>query len=198
MNHVRRRLGLAPLEPVTVYGFVGDGARVLIERALAGSDAPTVDRGLAIFLEHYRLHLLDATVPYDGVPDMLRAFGRDGVALSVVSNKPVAMCRAILEGLGLGDAFVAVLGGDSFPTRKPDPAGVDHARGLARATRSETLLVGDSPIDVQTARAAGVACCGVTWGLAPEALRCARPDFLVDAPAALASVVRGVVAGHSR
>jgi phosphoglycolate phosphatase len=101
------------------------------------------------------------------------------------------MSRAILDGLGLSPRFVAVIGGDSLPTRKPDPAGLHHLRGLTATPADRTLLVGDSAIDVATARAAGTGFCGVAWGLVPDALRAAAPGPLIDHPAELVRVVVG-------
>src|SRR5213593_3854621 len=103
----------------------------------------------------------------------LAALAARGVPCSVLTNKPEAMSRAILTGLGLAARFVAILGGDSLPVRKPDPAGLAQLRALTATARERMLLVGDSGVDVRTARAGGVAFCGVAWGLTPEALAAA-------------------------
>jgi phosphoglycolate phosphatase len=193
VNHVLTDLGLPPMPIAVVQGFVGDGARKLVERAL-GPEAPTalVDDALARFLDHYGRHLLDATRPYPGIPPLLEALRARAVTLSVLTNKPEGMSRAILDGLGLGRPFVAVVGGDTLPRRKPDPAGVEHLLRLGGSTREEMLLVGDSAVDVRTARAAGTAFCGVAWGLAPEALRAESPDRIIRDPSELLAVVDGV------
>lgn len=109
-----------------------------------------------------------------------------GCVLSIATNKPERFARTIVDGLGLGDAFHAILGGDSLPTRKPDPA-VVHALVTGSVVAAEqTLLVGDSTVDVATARAAGVAMCAVTWGLVPEStLRAAMPDYCIAHPSEL-------------
>ena len=101
------------------------------------------------------------------------------------------MSRDIIEGLGLGACFVAVVGGDSLPTRKPDPAGVDHLLALGGTARDRLLLVGDSGIDVRTARAAGVDFCGVAWGFTPDTLRAEGPARVVSHPAELLAVIGG-------
>jgi phosphoglycolate phosphatase len=189
VNHVLRSLRLPELEPATLYRYVGDGARVLVERALGPERQDLLKPGVELFMTYYGAHLLDATRPYPGVARVLGALADRGVALSVLTNKPVGMSRAILEGLGLAPRFVEVLGGDSLPVRKPDPAGLEQLRARTRTPRDRMLLVGDSGIDLRTARAASVAFCGVAWGLVPEALRAARPERLIEHPGELVQVV---------
>ena len=191
VNYVLRSLGLPELLPPTVYGYVGDGARALIERALGPAHGDQVPAGLAAFMDYYGAHLLDATRPYPGMVEALGVLGARGVTLSVLTNKPVAMSRAILEGLGLADRFLDVVGGDSLPVRKPDPAGLERLRALTVTARERMLLVGDSGIDLRTARAGGVAFCGVAWGLAPEALEAARPERIIAHPRELVALVEG-------
>ena len=109
--------------------------------------------------------------------------------LSVLTNKPIALTRAILDGLGLTSRFLDVIGGDSLPVRKPDPAGIERLRARSGTPRERMLFVGDSAIDVRTARAAGVAVCGVGWGLVPESLQTAPPDHMIQEPAELVPIV---------
>jgi phosphoglycolate phosphatase len=191
VNHVLRELGRPEIDPVTVYGYVGDGARVLVQRALGDVSAAEVDAGVAAFMEYYGAHLLDATRPYPGMREVLDALMALGVRCSVLTNKPACLSTAIVDGLGLAAHFVAVVGGDSLPTRKPDPAGLEHLRRLTGTVPSRMLLVGDSSVDVQTAEAAGVAFCGVAWGLVPENLRAARPERIIAEPRELLAVVAG-------
>jgi phosphoglycolate phosphatase len=189
MNHVLGTLGLPAIPQTTLTGYVGDGARALVERALGPAHQDFLPRALELFMARYGAHLLDTTRPYPGIPDALAAIARSGVALSVLTNKPVAMSRAILDGLGLAPHFVAVLGGDSLPVKKPDPAGVQHLRHLTGTAPERTLLVGDSAIDVRTARAAQSPSCGVTWGFNPDTLLAAKPDRVVEHPADLIEIV---------
>jgi phosphoglycolate phosphatase len=189
VNHVMRELALPEVDPRTLYGYVGHGARVLVERALGPAHQRHLAAGVAYFMAYYAEHLLDATRPYPGMVEALDALAARGVALSVLTNKPAALSLAILDGLGLRSRFVDVVGGDSLPVRKPDPRGLDHLRTRTGTARERTLLVGDSPIDLETARAAGTGFCGVAWGIAPEALRAAGPERLVGSPAELVSVV---------
>src|SRR5207253_6349209 len=124
------------------------------------------------------------------IPEALAALAGEGIALSVLTNKPVAMTRAILDGLHLARRFVAVLGGDSLPVRKPDPAGLVRLSALTATARERMLLVGDSEVDVRTARAANVAFCGVTWGFASDALRATGAEHVIDHPEQLVALVR--------
>lgn len=189
VNHVLGTLGRPALPPATLYRYVGDGARVLIERALGPAPEDVVEAGLATFMEYYRAHLLDATRPYPGMVEALTALEARAVALSVLTNKPVDLSRQILEGLGLATRFVDIVGGDSLPVRKPAPDGIEHLRALTGTARDKVLLVGDSPVDVHTARAAGIAFCGVAWGLVPEVLRAAAPERVIATPAELVALV---------
>jgi phosphoglycolate phosphatase len=191
VDHVLARLGFPTVPPAQLYGYVGDGARALVERALGPARGAHVEQGVALFMEYYGAHLLDATRPYPGMVELLDGLGGRGVALSVLTNKPVRLSHAILEGLGLARRFVDIVGGDSLPTRKPDPRGVEHLRALTRTPPARMLLVGDSGIDVATARAAGIAMCGVAWGLGPEALRAAGPERIVDHPREILALVDG-------
>jgi phosphoglycolate phosphatase len=157
---------------------VGEGARVLVERSLerAGIDR-RADEVLPFFLESYRAHLLDTTRLYPGVEealDLLRSR-----TLAVLTNKPGELSRRMLEGLGAASRFARIWGPEEAGARKPDPAGFLRLVRELRAEPAETAMVGDSPIDVATGRAAGVVTVGVTYGLDPEALRADRPEILV-------------------
>lgn len=145
-------LGGRPLSQDDVAMMVGEGAGVLVRRALTAAGLnPETPAALPRFLEIYGRRLLDTTVAYDGVPAMLQlAAGR--ARLSVLTNKPLAPSQRILDALGLAGYFDLVLGGDSGYGRKPDPGGLRAAAAAA----PHVLLVGDSPIDAMTADAAGV------------------------------------------
>jgi len=191
VNHVLRTMSLPELAPQTLYGYVGEGARVLVERALGPGRRARFDEGVALFMEYYGAHLLDATRLYPGTVELLDALAGREVALSVLTNKPIGLSRAILDGLDLTPRFVGVIGGDSLSTRKPDPAGLDELRRVTATPRERTLLVGDSGIDVETARAGRVPFCGVSWGLSPDTLLAATPDRVVDDPAEILTIVTG-------
>jgi phosphoglycolate phosphatase len=190
-NHVRSIFGLAPLGIGEVERLVGHGARMLVERALGADRAAVHDEGVRHFLEYYGEHCLDETEPYPGMVDLLDALPPLGVRVAIVTNKPQALTRKILAGLGLLQRMVAVVGGDTFPERKPHPRGVESVLSLCRAHRSRALLVGDSPVDAATAVAAGIAFCGVLWGFDPERLRAAAPGLLVQSAGELLAIIDG-------
>jgi phosphoglycolate phosphatase len=178
-----------PIPVETVRTFVGEGARVLIDRSLrhARLDKP-VDEVLPHFLECYGQCLLDTTRLYPGIADALDAL--DGLTLAVLTNKPGPFSRTILEGLGVDGRFARIWGAGDVPARKPDPSGL---RGLVEelaADRDDAWMIGDSPIDVRTARAAGVRVAGVTWGLNPAGLRSEGPDRLIDDARGLLALAR--------
>lgn len=188
-NHVRASFDLPPIPPHSVYRLVGEGARRLVERALGGSRATLVDEGVRRFLAFYGAHLLDRTVLYPGMHDALDALAEGGIRLSVLTNKPEGLSRTILDGLGVAPYFRGIVGGDSLPSRKPDPAGFRHLCQLAATPPERGLLVGDSPIDVATAANAGADFCGVAWGLDPDGLRAAGPPHVVESAPALVSFI---------
>jgi phosphoglycolate phosphatase len=172
----------------SVRTFVGEGARVLIERSLrhAGIER-AVDDVLPLFLECYGQCLLDTTRLYPGILDTLEAL--DGTTLAVLTNKPGGLSRRILDGLGVVSRFARVWGAGDVPERKPDASGLRSLMAELGARPEETWMIGDSPIDARTARAGGVRMAGVTWGLDPEGLRQEEPDLLVDDPRDLVALV---------
>jgi phosphoglycolate phosphatase len=180
VNATRMQMGMPPLDNDLVVSYVGNGAPVLIRRAL-GEDASAaeIQQALGFFMESYSAHALDHTAPYPGVREGLDLLHGAGKRLAVLTNKPTDISRAILEGLGVGERFFRVYGGDTFEFKKPNPIGVEALMNDARVDRERTLMVGDSSVDIQTARNAGVRSCGVTWGLKPESLADPAPDRLV-------------------
>ena len=181
VNAARGHMSLPPLPDDTVAGYVGNGAPALIRRAL-GDEAPQVDvdRALEYFLTYYRAHMLDFTRLYPGVRESLDALDAGGVKMAVLTNKPVRFSIDMIKGLGVGDKFFRVYGGNSFEQKKPDPIGVEKLLEESGCRRDRALIVGDSAVDVRTARNARVECCGVTYGFQPESFNSDPPDFLVD------------------
>jgi len=181
VNATRTHMGMAPLENERVYSYVGNGAPLLIRRAVGDQASEAeVEEALEFFLEYYREHYLDFTTLYPGVKESLDRLRAAGKRMAVLTNKPVKISRAIVEGLGAGGYFFQVYGGNSFEFKKPNPIGVEALRKEAGASRDRTLMVGDSSVDIQTARNAGIPCCGVTYGFQPETLADSAPDLLVD------------------
>lgn len=195
VNELLGELGLPPLPLEQIYGYIGEGVRKLLARSLSPSGRrrhPTeLDRVQGRYLVIYRRRLLDHTRPYPGVEETLRALGERGLTLAVLTNKPRRESLQILSGLDLAKHFRAVEGGDSFARRKPDPMGVRHLLNGLGAGPAETLFVGDSGVDLQTARNAGIRCCLVRYGIA--ATEGLEPDFFVHDLRELVPIV-----GHVR
>ena len=193
VNATLRHFSRPELPEEVIASYVGDGAPMLVRRALGDPrDEGFVKEALEYFLGYYRVHKLDHTHIYDGVMEMLgRVQQSNGLArkLAVLSNKPVNPSRAIVEALGMAKFFLHIYGGNSFATKKPDPHG---AQTLLRETKSrpeEAVIVGDSSVDVITGRNAGLWTCGVTYGFSPESLSLAPPDVTVDSPRELADLL---------
>ena len=196
VNATLEHMGRAPLSHETIYGYVGNGAPTLVRRVLGdGTTDAEGEKGLLFFLSYYRAHMLDNTVTYPGV--------REGLALleehpmAVLTNKPVKFSERILEGLGLSRHFAYVYGGNSFETKKPDPEGMNTLLRELAVRPSETMIVGDSDVDVRTARNAGTWACGVSYGLGVEGMRACPPDLMLDSLADLRAHLDGAAGGPS-
>jgi len=187
VNAVRDHAGMGPIDHPTIYSYVGNGAPRLIRLAL-GDDASQslVDECVEFFYIYYRDHMLDNTTLYPGVQEGLDAIRANGKTMAVLTNKPVRFSETIVERIGLGEHFVRVYGGNSFDSKKPDPYGMNLLIEEAEASPETTMMVGDSSVDVLTARNAGTPCCGVSYGLRPESFEAHPPDFLVDSLVELA------------
>ena len=192
VNATRAHLGLAPIEHEVVYSYVGNGAPVLIRKALGPAYSDEAVQGaLDYFLSYYREHMLDYTALYPGVREVLDEFFDAEIQMAVLTNKPVRFSQAIIDGLGLSAHFLRVYGGNSFEQKKPHPIGIATLMAECGAAHAETKMVGDSSVDVQTARNAGVTAYGVTWGFQPETFGAYPPDFLIDKPRELADRIFG-------
>jgi phosphoglycolate phosphatase len=179
VNATLRHMGRPELPHEAIYTLVGSGAAILVQRALGqGATDEESQRGLDYFLKYYREHMLDNTVVYPGVREGLEML--KARALAVLTNKPVKFSQAILQGLGLARYFRVVYGGNSFATKKPDPEGARVVLRDFQASPEQAMLVGDSVVDVHTARNAGTWSCGVSYGLGPEGFRSHPPDLLLD------------------
>jgi len=224
INAMLRHFGRPELAGDVIATYVGDGASTLVRRALSGpgldaashsksdpardpaggpEDEQLFRSALEYFLGYYRLHKLDHTTVYEGIPEVLAALAADscGAAgipvrqgvhrqMAVLSNKPVRPSQDIVQALGMGDYFMRIYGGNSFATKKPDPLGAEtilHETGVAP---EETLMIGDSSVDVLTGRNAGLWTCGVTYGFAPQTLEEVAPDVVVEKPRELGELFR--------
>src|SRR5215813_12227946 len=193
VNAMLRHFKHPELPGEVVASYVGDGAPMLVRRALGDPDDERFFKNaLEFFLSYYREHKLDHTVVYEGIPEALRQIQANGIArkMAVLSNKPVNPSRAIVEALGLGRFFLRVYGGNSFETKKPDPLGITSILKETGTRASEAMMIGDSAIDVLTGRNAGLATCGVTYGFQPETLKDAPPDVVVASPRELGDLFR--------
>src|SRR5262249_39471195 len=187
INAMLRHVKHPELPGEVVASYVGDGAPMLVRRALGDpNDEKFFRNALEYFLAYYREHKLDQTVVYDGILEALRQIqSRSERKMAVLSNKPVNPSRAIVDALGLGPFFVRVYGGNSFETKKPDPLGVNTLLKETRTSPKNAMIVGDSSVDVLTGRNAGIATCGVKYGFAPHTLCEVPPDVTVETPQAL-------------
>jgi phosphoglycolate phosphatase len=193
INATLRHFGRPELPDEIVASYVGDGAPMLVRRALGDPrDEGFLKEALEYFLSYYRVHKLDYTHLYPGIKETLtaiRSFNGVRRQMAVLSNKPVNPSRAIVDALGIGEFFVHVYGGNSFATKKPDPLGAKTILHQTKMRPEETLIVGDSSNDVLTGRNAGLWTCGVTYGFAPHTLCEAPPDVVVDKPGDLATLL---------
>jgi phosphoglycolate phosphatase len=193
VNALLEHLGRPALPAPVIASYVGDGAPTLIRRALGDpKDESYISEALDYFLAYYRAHKLDHTHAYPGVVEALtRLRGQNGSRrhMAVLSNKPVNPSRQILQALGLMRFFDQVYGGNSFPTKKPDPEGARKLMAEAGALPKETVIIGDSSVDVLTGHNAGAWTCGVTYGFAPQTLQTVPPDLLVDSAQELAEAL---------
>jgi phosphoglycolate phosphatase len=195
VNATRERLGLSPLTTPVIASYVGQGVSVLVQRALQGEvPEEETENAIVFFKAYYRRHMLDHTIAYPGVLEALDALSDR--TLAVLTNKPVNFSRGILDGLGMLSRFSFVYGGDSFDRKKPDPVGVLRMMEDTGRNRAETLMVGDSDVDVETGRNAGIWSCGVSYGIGSKSLEKAAPDFIVDNLRDLSSLLKRKQQSH--
>jgi phosphoglycolate phosphatase len=203
INAMLRHFERPELPGDVIASYVGDGAPVLVRRALENqvggvaadpADEQLFHAALEYFLSYYRLHKLDHTTVYEGIPQVLAALAQasNGVQrqMAVLSNKPVRPSQDIVQALGMGDYFVRIYGGNSFVTKKPDALGALTLLEETGVAAEAALMIGDSSIDVLTGRNAGMWTCGVTYGFAPLTLEAAPPDVRVERPEELAELFR--------
>jgi phosphoglycolate phosphatase len=188
VNAMLQHFDRPPLPDTVISTYIGDGAARLVSRSLGEpTDAGFLDSALAYFLDYYREHKLDQTYVYPGVfaaLDSLR-FEPGGAerSMAVLTNKPIGASKAICDALGLSHYFFRIYGGNSFATKKPDPEGLLALLKEGGVSAQETLMIGDSDVDILTARNAGVWSMGCSYGLAPHTLVTVRPDCVVESPA---------------
>ena len=195
VNLLIRERGGEPLSEDAVGRMVGEGARVLVHRALEAAGLEDEPGSMTRFLEIYDSRLLKHTRAYDGITDVVRV-AKEHATVVVLTNKPVKPTTRILEGLGLLHLFDDVVGGDGPLPRKPDPASLQALMDRAGITASRTLMVGDSLIDFETAQRAAVHCCMAAFGygfLTFPRGRLTGKEWVIESPAQLAGVIEEFV-----
>jgi phosphoglycolate phosphatase len=180
VNWMLARFARPALTAMEVRRLVGQGARRLVERALAGASAAEIEEGIALFLDYNEAHIADKTRLYPGVRATLNTLIERGIRLAVISNKNVRLCRRLLETLEADEYFEAVLGADSVSERKPSPVPVLQLLGETGVTAEAAVLVGDSINDIAAGQGAGVVTIGCRYGYG-DAAELADADFWIDA-----------------
>lgn len=189
VNAMLRKMGREKLHEDTISCYIGHGAPKLVARALGnGASEAEREQALKFFLAHYEEHKLDSTRPYAGVAEALEELHR--FPMAVLTNKPVRVSRRIVEGLGLAKYFRAVYGGNSFETKKPEPLGARKILEELGAAAGETMMVGDSEVDVQTARNAGTLAAAVNYGFGTHDRAAYPADLYLDRLTDLTALLR--------
>jgi phosphoglycolate phosphatase len=182
INAMLTEFNRQPLPEEIIAEYIGDGAGMLVRRALGDpDDEKFVESALTSFLNHYRVHKLDYTYVYDGVFTALDAL-KAGRQMAVLTNKPVKPAEAICDALGLSSYFFRIYGGNSFSTKKPDPEGLTTLIHEAGVLPEETVMVGDSDVDILTARRAKTWAIGCRYGLSSHTVESIPSDYLADFP----------------
>ena len=185
VNATLTHLGRHPLPDAVIASYIGDGVHMLVRRALGDPEhEEIVTEAVTFFLGYYRIHKLDHTYVYAGALEAMAtiAHALPAARLAILTNKPIRPSEEICTALRLAPNCFRIYGGNSFETKKPDPLGLETLMREAGATPEQTLMIGDSDVDVLTARNAGAAVIGCRFGLAPHSLADAPPDCLVDTP----------------
>jgi phosphoglycolate phosphatase len=211
INATLVHFGKPQLPDPVIASYIGDGASMLVRRALGDPegdyhDEEYVAEALTFFLNYYRIHKLDFTYVYPGVIDSLEAIrvAHPNLLMAVLTNKPVNPSRDICDHFGLSRFFFQNYGGNSFHTKKPDPHGlltlIAEASTIAgeTVTPAQTIMIGDSDVDILTARNCGAASIGCTFGLTPHSLEAARPDYLSRTPTDWPEIITNTLTAQSQ
>lgn len=181
LNHALTKMGRAPVPAEQVRTMVGHGARALLRKGLAATGEVSealVEQGFPIFLDYYEAHIADHSRPFDGVEAALDQLDALGVRRAICTNKLEGLTHSLVAALGWQDRFDAIVGGDTLPQRKPDPAPVHEA--IARAGGGRAAFVGDSINDTDAARAAGIPCIALTFGFSDRPAEQLGAAALID------------------
>lgn len=188
VNAMLRELGHADLSEEVISGYIGHGAPRLVARAIGdGSTEEEQQRALEFFLKYYELHKMDTTHAYPGVAETLEKLA--GLPMAVLTNKPVRMSKRILDAMGFSRYFRAIYGGNSFETKKPDPLGANTILKELSAEPQEALMVGDSDVDVRTARNTGMLAAAVNYGFGVHDREAYPADIYLERFEELVSII---------
>jgi phosphoglycolate phosphatase len=188
VNHALRQLGKNEIDLDIITGYVGDGVRKLLERALGEAAAAELENAHRHFRYFYHEHLADFSQPYPGIREMLEHFGRKLKA--VLTNKPQEFTDTLLQRLGLRQHFAMTIGGQPHLKLKPDPEAVRLILANLNVPPSRAVIIGDGENDILAGKAAGIATCAVTYGFRPtEKLLMLQPDFVIETPARLKDLI---------
>lgn len=192
LNRMLAARGIAPYSLAEVTRMIGDGAKVLVERAFAGRALPFDPAGHADFVADDDISAARLTTVFEGIPAVLDALDRAGWRMAVCTNKPEGPARGLLASLGLGHRFAAIGGGDSFPTRKPDPAHLRATLAAAGSDAAHAVMIGDHHNDVAAAAGLGIPCVFALWGYGPRSM--AAESALAERPSDLPALLARLLA----
>jgi len=195
VNAMLREMGRQELPEPTISGYIGHGAPQLVARALGGNASEEDhQRALKFFLGYYEEHKMDNTCAYPGVAETLAQLQRKGLPMAILTNKPARISVRILNALGLAGYFRAIYGGNSFETKKPDPLGANTILRELGAQPQSAMVIGDSEVDVQTARNAGTLAAAVNYGFGVHDRTLYPADVYLDNFTDLVALVCGDLA----
>ena len=179
VNRTLTELDLRTLDRDTLSTFIGKGVNHLMIRSLEGTGCDDLSRAIEAFMRHYEAHLMDQTDLFPNCRETLAHFTHK--ENTILSNKPTRFITQILDALEWRAPFSTIIGGDLMPEKKPDPGGLHHILEQHGVRPEDTLMIGDSLVDIETGKRAGVKTCGVTYGHAGRAsLESAQPDWIID------------------
>ena len=189
VNRTLKELDLRTLDREIVHTFIGKGVNHLMTRSLEGTGCDDLPRAIDAFMKHYEEHLMDQTDLFPNCRETLEHFAHK--ENTILSNKPTRFITRILDALDCRAPFSTIIGGDLMAEKKPDPGGLHHILEQHGVRPEETLMIGDSLVDIETGRRAGVRTCGVTYGHAGrESLETANPDWIIDDLSELKNFIR--------
>lgn len=187
-NHMLASLGLEKRNPIEVMGFIGTGVRQLMIDSLGPKAIGRLDEAIKVYKDIYRVHMFDTTTLYPNVPQILEYF--KDTKKAIMSNKSLEFTELALERFGIEKYFLKVFGGDDENCRKPNPHPIINLMQEFKVQPEAAIIIGDSVLDVQSGKAAGILTCGVTYGIGrKEDVIAAKPDFVIDNIAKLKDII---------